>query len=151
MYGPDEVANAVILGAASEQYDDWLGTAALDDPNDLDPLYALSGLDREEWTIVGVSLAGGRIGVGDLSSAASVYAVSRELVTRFEDFAEVAARYDGRIPVTQVGLDVEQAGLRLLENVFKRWTIHALVRGIARDYDLAIMEVREADDRNIDE
>jgi hypothetical protein len=102
LYDNDEVANAPRLGAASEQYNDWLGTIALDDPHDasseLDPLYALSGLDREQWSIVGVSMAGGRIGVGDLSSAASVYAVSREIVTRFRRFRGSGARIRRRHP-----------------------------------------------------
>jgi hypothetical protein len=145
MYEPEDVAQAEILGAASEQYDDWLGTVALDDPHD-DSLYAVAGLDRDEWTIVGISLAAGRIGVGDVTSAASVYAVSRDLVTKFEDFADVARQYGGRIPVVQFGLDVEQAALRLLELVFKRWTINVVTGGIARDYDLAIMDVREVSD-----
>lgn len=148
-YDAEDVSRAPLLGPARERYSDWLGTVALDDPHDsssdLDPLYALAGLSPDEWAIIGVSMAGGRIGVGDLSSAASVYAVSRDLVARFEDFPEVAARYDGRIPVIQVSLDVEQAGLRLLEDVFKRWTIHIVVGGIAKDYDLAIIETRDAE------
>ena len=146
MYDPDEVADAEVLGAAEEQYNDWRGTVALDDPHDEDVLYTVSGLDRDEWTIVGVSMAGGRVGLDDLASAASVYAVSRSLVAKFEDFADVARRYDGKIPVVQVSLDISQAGLRLLDNVFKRWTIHALVGGIARDYDLAIIEARDVVD-----
>jgi hypothetical protein len=58
----------------------------------------------------------------------------------------VAREYDGVIPVIQVGINTEKAGLRLLDGVFKRWTINAVAGGIARDYDLAIMDVREADE-----
>lgn len=146
MYDPDEVAQAEALGPASEQYDDWLGTTALDDPHDDDALYHLAGLDPEEWTIVEVSMAGGRIGIGDVSSAASFYAVSRELVQSYEDFVGVASEYGGRLPVVQFSLDIEQSGLRLLEHVFKRWTIHAMRRGLARDgYSLAIIEQRDVE------
>ena len=53
-----------VLGEATEQYTDLKGTVAFDDPHDDDLLYELAGLDREQWTIVGVSVAGGRIGQG---------------------------------------------------------------------------------------
>lgn len=143
MHQPDDVARAEVLGSASSQYEDFFGSAALDSSDAWDELYLLASLDPKEWTIIAVTIAGGRVGMGDLSSYASVLAVNRSVVDRFEDSEEVARKYHGRIPVVRIWLDVDQSGLRLLEHVFKRWALHAVVRSVAGKYELAIMETRD--------
>jgi hypothetical protein len=141
----DDFDNAPILGPAREQYSEWLGTIALDDPHDGDEaFYALSGLSRDEWAIVGVRISGGRLGMDELFSAASFYAVAREHGSTFEELTAFASSHNNRLPVVEVGLTV--TGLRLLENLYKRWTIHATAAGLAEmGIELAIVDQRVTD------
>ena len=83
------------VGPADVQYNDWKGTTALDNGDDLNALYEFGGIDRDEWTIVGVDVFGFYE-----SSWAYLYAAPRTLVKGFDDFARVAAENDGLIPVT---------------------------------------------------
>lgn len=136
-----------VLGEATEQYTDLKGTVALDNPHEDERLYEIAGLDSERWAIVGVSLAGGRIGSGELASAASVYVVDRSLAKRHDDWVPLARENDGYLPVRQISLDVDDAGMRLLQHVFKRWTIHAVASGfVEKGIDLEITEVFDQDE-----
>lgn len=124
------------FGPASVQYDDWHGTVALDNPDDVHELERIAGIDHEQWTVCGMSIFGGE-GVG---VAASVLAVRRNLVGQFDDWARVTAGNGGAVPVTEFDLPSGTA-LGLLQR-FKRWTLHATPREAIAEQglDLEVVE-----------
>ncbi|MPV50132.1 hypothetical protein GCG21_08960 [Pseudactinotalea sp. HY160] len=54
-------------GPAAVTYPDWQGTAQIDEKltGDVD-MYSLAGIDRDEWTIIGLEFGGGESGWHEL-------------------------------------------------------------------------------------
>ncbi|MFF0707412.1 hypothetical protein [Gordonia sputi] len=51
-------------GQASVAYPDWQGTVQLDEKmTGDDSVYSMTGVDREQWTIIGLDLGGGESGM----------------------------------------------------------------------------------------
>jgi hypothetical protein len=105
------------LTPASVQYNDWRGTAALDNPHRAEKLYELLGVDQDEWSILGLEMWGGRIGEGDLTSGVRVFVAPAESTTA----DEILKR--GEVTVLEVALDDAELVWRLLRDGFKRWAI----------------------------
>ncbi|WP_371031322.1 hypothetical protein [Pseudoclavibacter sp. JSM 162008] len=85
-----------IWGDAEVTYDDWHGTAQLDQRMTGPSLYELVSIDQEAWFIVGIELGG-----GELSHDLHVFAVDRESVPEGGDvLPKIAAANGGEIPVT---------------------------------------------------
>ncbi len=106
-----------VFGDASVADNDWLGTAALDNPEH-QPLEEIVGLDPTEWTIVGLDLYG-----GSRESGLAVLAVRRALVDTADGDPALASRPDGALPVTRFAMPAA-TGIELLRR-FSRWSIHA--------------------------
>jgi hypothetical protein len=106
------------------QYDDWKGTVAWDEPDQMEALHDLLGIDRGSWHIVAMHIWGGRVGSGDLTSGVFAYAIPASAGNTFEEI--VAA---GELEVTEFQVRSENAALQLFEHVFKRWGIHATSKG----------------------
>ncbi len=111
----DEHDPSHIFGDATEQYNDWTGTAAADDADPDGALYELAGLDPERWVIVGIEINDGYV---------RVYAFDqRDALTP----PELYAQEHGQIPVRVFQIhegDDNVWSLRVLTQCFKRWTIH---------------------------
>ncbi|GIG34742.1 hypothetical protein [Cellulomonas pakistanensis] len=85
-----------IWGDASVTYDDWHGTAQLDERMTGRLLNKLVGLDAEDWWIVGLDIGG-----GERVHELRVLAVHRDVVPEGGDvLRKIAAANDGEIPVT---------------------------------------------------
>jgi hypothetical protein len=100
------------------QYNDWKGTAALDNSDDYDALHKLTGADKDEWWIVGVEVYGGYD-----SSGGAVLAVRRSLIPDYDAMVRWG-QTDRPLPVSRFDLPYGTSGQELLSN-FKRWSIHA--------------------------
>lgn len=120
---------ARIFEEASVQYDDWAGTAALDDPDAESLLYEMAGISRDEWWICGIEVYGSY----DLTGA-RVYAVSRDVADSYDAMADVAQKNDDTIPVRvfEVDAEADDAALKFL-TAFKRWHIAATLKHQVRD------------------
>jgi hypothetical protein len=114
-----------VFGPARVQYNDWKGTVAFDEPDYPERLYKLAGLDPEEWSIVGLSIWGGRVSDGELISGVNVYAARAPHRTGLDELTE-----DGRISVFEVEVEHEGTALHLFEDVFQKWSIHAKLAAI---------------------
>jgi hypothetical protein len=105
------------FGDASVADNDWLGTAALDNPVH-QPLEEILGLDPTDWAIVGLDLTG-----GSRESSLAVLAVQRALLNAGGEDPALVARPDGTLPVTRFVMPAA-TGIELLRR-FSRWSIHA--------------------------
>jgi hypothetical protein len=127
---------------ASVQYDLWRGSVALDTPDQLSRLEDALGIEGDQWQIVGLHIAGGRIGAGELTSLVTVYVVPTAAGLKFDDIT--AAR---EVDVTEIEVTTEGVALELLQTVFKRWSIHAVPRGfIERGVRFNVIETIEPED-----
>lgn len=110
------------FGPASVQYGDWSGTVSLDSPDDHEELYRIAGVDPDTWKICGIDIFGG----AGMGIRASVLAVRRDLIDKFDDWARVAQENGGAIPVTEFELR-EGTALGFL-GAFKRSNVRATLR-----------------------
>jgi hypothetical protein len=80
----------------------WVGDLAIDVPGNLERLYALSGIDADDWRICGLDL---RLSYGH-GLRAGLFAVRRERLNEVGgDWTAVADGNDQRIPVTEFRLE----------------------------------------------
>jgi hypothetical protein len=88
----------------------WVGDLHIDDPGNLERVYALGGVDPEQWRICGLDV---RLSYGE-GLRAGLFAVERERLHDADgDWGTVAENHDQRIPVTEFRLD-PSAAQRLL-------------------------------------
>ena len=125
------------FGPARVQYGDWRGTVSLDDPDNERNLYRIAGVDGDRWRICGLNIGGGA-GVG---LCASVLAVERTDIHRFEDWARLAAGYQDAVPVTEFEL-AEGTALGLL-TCFKRVNVRPTLRHAIEEDPRVELEVVE--------
>ena len=123
------------FGDASVQDNDWLGTAALDNPEH-QPLEEIVGLDPRVWAIVGLDAWG-----GSRDSGLAVLAIRRARANDVEDATGMAVRPDGTIPVTRFEMR-DATGIELLRRV-ARWSIHAQRQVAGETVRLSVEETAE--------
>lgn len=88
----------------------WVGDLHIDDPGNLERLYALSGIDAGRWRICGLDV---QLSYGE-GIRAGLFAVERERLHEADgDWQTVADNHDQRIPVTEFRLE-PSAAQRLL-------------------------------------
>jgi hypothetical protein len=119
-----------LLGPASVQYNDLVGTSAADESDnrhDTTGLKAALGLESSEWSIVGYSLYQS---LGD--PKISVFAANRhELgIKSFEDYAEFSAN-NGAVPVTQFFVTWPGTLGEFVDYAFKRFDVHLVTKGFS--------------------
>jgi hypothetical protein len=133
-----------IFGAASTQYNKWVGTVAFDDRDPtkgVPDLYDMAGLKRGEWSIVGIRFTGSRE-----FGCASVLAASCDLITKFDDWRAIANLAGGRVPVTEFPVMHDDAALQLL-TWFKRWNIRVVAGSVCQQgVDLEITHHHQPED-----
>jgi hypothetical protein len=127
------------LGPAGGTYNDWKGTVAAESIRTTpgaEALYELAQVDRNDWLIVGVDVGG-----IPRDTWATVYAVPTSLITKFDDWARVAAENGGVLPV--VAFDIRHkdgaAAAKALAT-FRSWGARFLLCDalVAQGIDLAI-------------
>lgn len=107
------------LGSAQVRWNDYVGTAAADDADAVlatRSLYAIAGLDRERWTIVGLDLALGE------STGVVVYAVDRA--------GDAAALEAVEVPVTAFRLSASTRLDEFLTEAFKRVSVRLVASAV---------------------
>ncbi len=115
-----------IWGDAEVTYDDWHGTAQLDQRMGVS-LNELVGIDEESWYIVGI-----RLGGGEHSHDLHVVAVDRNIVPEGGDvLPKIAAANGGEIPVTDF----------LIHNVDP----YQILKAIAHSLDIKLRLARSVD------
>jgi len=118
-----------LLGPASVQYNDLVGTSAADRSDhrlNTESLQVAIGLDTNDWSILSYSLYQSR---GHVSI--SIYAANRiELhIDSFERWIERAGERGGAIPVTQFRVDWKGSLGEFIDLAFKRFDVHLTSRG----------------------
>lgn len=107
------------LEPASEQYNDYRGTVALDDPHRDEKLYEMLGLDHRICTVMAMELWGGRVGEGEMASGVRAHVVYRDEGHTAEEIMQA-----GEVVVHERSIDADdELALRLLRDCFKRWHI----------------------------
>ena len=107
------------LGSAQVRWNDYVGTAAADDADAVlatRSLYAIAGLDRERWTIVGLDLALGE------ATGVVVYAVDRA--------GDAAALEAAEVPVTAFRLSASTRLDEFLAEAFKRVSVRLVASAV---------------------
>lgn len=136
------------LGPAHVQHDQWLGTAAAEDDvtSSADGLYAVVGLDRTKWTIIGLEFFDG---TSARTSGVRVQALDRVrhglLDSRYEDLRAFADNR-GHLPVTSFEVHGTQAE-EITKRVFKRYMVRLTTTSFAE----TPLRVEELGDLKLDE
>jgi hypothetical protein len=120
------------LEPASEQYNDYRGTVALDDPHRDEKLYEMLGIDHTEWSILAMELWGGRVGEAELTSGVRVYVVP----AKSESADEIMQR--GEVTVREIECDGNDLALALLRDCFKRWHV-TFTRGYIAEQGIRVV------------
>ncbi|MBA3529565.1 MAG: hypothetical protein H0T91_09710 [Propionibacteriaceae bacterium] len=125
------------LGAASVQWNDYVGTAAADDADavvNTRSLYEIAGLDRDQWTIVSIDLR------WEAAHQVTVYAFDRNRyrVEPAADLREFGQRA-GELPVTAFHLEDPAQAEDFRNEAFKRMSVRLVARALS-DQQLAIDE-----------
>lgn len=124
---------------ASVLHDELVGTVAADFPDSLRSLHRIAGLG-EDWIVVALELDGSY-----RASWGAVLAVPMPPEGRWVDWATVAARHGGTLPVRRVALPIQDLnaqvplGLGLLSEL-KRWSVRLIVPGVK---DIPLMPLTE--------
>ena len=129
---PDEITDI-----ASTQYNDWMGTAAFDDPHE-ELATDVLGIDPDRWHVLGISVFGGW---GDYHRAIA-FAVDRTQLRDGETFDDLAARSGGKLPVVE--LTDLRATARDIFDRFKQFSVVVWANGESpgRTYDMERTETR---------
>jgi hypothetical protein len=125
-----------VLGPASTNFNDYLGTVAADDADavvDWPSLYELAHIDRDRYTIVAVDL------VVDGAARATLYAFDRieHGISLQAEIIELG-RGRGEIPVVSFDLPAPNVG-EFIRHAFKRISVR-LVTQTLRDQVLVVDE-----------
>jgi hypothetical protein len=129
-----------VLGPASTNFNDYLGTVAADDAvaiKDVPSLYELAQIDRDRYTIVAVDLT------VDGPTTATVYAFDRieHAISLHAEIVELG-RSPGEVPVVPFDLP-EPSVEEFIRHAFKRISVR-LVTQTLRDQVLVIAELGSA-------
>jgi hypothetical protein len=126
-----------VLGPASTNFNDYLGTVAADDAEavmDEPSLYELADLDRDRYTILAVDLT------VEGHTTATVYAIDR---VQHPDAlsSEIAERGQNQGDVPVVPFDLPEASAeRFMRRAFSRISVRFVTRPL-RDHALVITEL----------
>jgi hypothetical protein len=125
-----------VLGAASTNFNDYVGTVAADDADailDRPSLYELAHIDRDRYIILAVDLS------VDGPVRATVYAIDRvdHEISAPADIVELAQR-SGEIPV--VSFDLPEPNVEdFIRHAFKRISVRLIIQDLA-DQTLVVTE-----------
>lgn len=120
---------------ASVQYDDYRGTAAMDDPHDGSPVLAeYARIDQSRWLVFGIELFGG--GAGEADNWAWIVAVDRDRIRTAGSLAELIEENGGRIPATR--LPFRESDAFGVLRAMKQWAIRVRVASIEDDVPIEI-------------
>jgi hypothetical protein len=131
-----------VLGPASTNFNDYVGTVAADDAEavlDLPSLYELAQIDRDRYTILAIDLK------VDGPTTATVYAIDRAEhgISLHAEIAELA-KGEGEIPVVQFPLP-DATVEEFIRHAFKRIAVRLVKQGF-EDEVLVITEPSSAPD-----
>jgi hypothetical protein len=132
-----------VLGPASTNFNDYVGTVAADDADavmDRPSLYELAHIDRDRYTIVAVDLT------VDGTTTVTVYAFDRieHGISLHAEIIELS-RGRGEVPVVPFDLPAPNVG-EFIRHAFKRISVR-LVTQTLRDQVLVVAEPGSAQDR----
>jgi hypothetical protein len=132
-----------VLGPASTNFNDYVGTVAADDANaimDRPSLYELAHIDRDRYTIVAVDLT------VDGTTTVTVYAFDRieHGISLHAEIIELS-RSRGEVPVVPFDLPAPNVE-EFIRHAFKRISVR-LVTQTLRDQVLVVAEPGSAQDR----
>lgn len=130
-----------VLGPVHARWNDYLGTAAADDAAvvaDRPSLYAMAGLDRDEWIVVAVELS-----IRNSAPRVTVFAVARQ-ASEIEGYAEIEerGRRGGQVPVTAFHLLDSTHVEEFLNEAFERIAVRLIATPV-RDAVLVVNEDRD--------
>jgi hypothetical protein len=129
-----------VLGPATTNFNDYVGTVAADDAEavmDRPSLYELAQIDRDRYTIVGIQLN------VDGPTTAAVYAFDRSVhaVARLEEIVELGLSR-GEIPVVRFDIPEMDAG-DFISHAFRRISVRLVIQDL-RDQALMVSEPSSA-------
>ena len=130
-----------VLGPASTNFNDYVGTVAADDAEavkDQPSLYEIADIDRDRYTILALDL---RV---DGPVTATVYAIDRveHGIARHAEIAELSESR-GQIPV--VRFDIPEPNVQdLIRHAFRRISVRLVTQHL-RDHALIVTEPSSAE------
>ena len=116
-----------VLGPATTNFNDYVGTVAADDAEavmDRPSLYELAQIDRDRYTIVGIELN------VDGPTTAAVYAFDRleHSIARLEEIVELGLSR-GEIPVVRFDIPEMDAG-DFISHAFRRISVRLVIQDL---------------------